>query len=92
MSMDSRRLLPDQWSAPIQMVAGGMIIFLAYEGFELIANTADDVQHPAKTLPRAFYSAVGFVICLYIMVEGVYRFVKKRILQVPLSRKAGPAR
>jgi amino acid transporter len=71
MSIDADRLLPDQWSAPVQMIAGGMIIFLAYEGFELIANTADDVQTPDKTLPRAFYSAVGFVICLYIMVAAV---------------------
>jgi amino acid transporter len=71
MSVDTHRLLPDQWSSPIQMIAGGMIIFLAYEGFELIANTAEDVQNPNKTLPRAFYSAVGFVICLYIMVAAV---------------------
>ena len=71
MSMDNARLLPDQWSAPIQIIAGGMIIFLAYEGFELIANTAADVRNPGKTLPRAFYSAVGFVICLYIMVAAV---------------------
>jgi amino acid transporter len=70
-SIDNQRLLPDQWSSPIQVIAGGMIIFLAYEGFELIANTADDVQNPGKTLPRAFYSAVGFVICLYIMVAAV---------------------
>jgi len=71
MSVDTHRLLPDQWSSPLQMIAGGMIIFLAYEGFELIANTAEDVQNPRKTLPRAFYSAVGFVICLYIMVAAV---------------------
>jgi amino acid transporter len=71
MSMDTNRLLPDQWSGPVQMIAGGMIIFLAYEGFELIANTADDVRNPGKTLPRAFYSAVGFVILLYIMVSAV---------------------
>jgi len=71
MSVDSHRLSPDQWSMPIQIIAGGMIIFLAYEGFELIANTADDVQDPNKTLPRAFYSAVGFVVCLYIMVAAV---------------------
>jgi hypothetical protein len=69
--IDSHRLLPDHWSSPLQMIAGGMIIFLAYEGFELIANTADDIQNPDKTLPRAFYSAVGFVICLYIMVAAV---------------------
>jgi len=71
MTIDNNRLLPDQWSSPIQMIAGGMIIFLAYEGFELIANTADDVKNPYTTLPRAFYSAVGFVICLYIMVAAV---------------------
>ena len=34
----------------------------------------------------------GAALLLAFMVEGVYRFVKKRILQVPLSRKAGPAR
>jgi amino acid transporter len=71
MSMDNNRLLPDQWASPVQMIAGGMIIFLAYEGFELIANTAEDVRNPTQTLPRAFYSAVGFVICLYIMVAAV---------------------
>jgi len=71
MSMDNNRLLPDQWAQPVQMIAGGMIIFLAYEGFELIANTAEDVLNPAQTLPKAFYSAVAFVICLYIMVAAV---------------------
>ncbi|MEJ2728822.1 MAG: APC family permease [Deltaproteobacteria bacterium] len=71
LTIDSNRLYPDQWSVPVQIIAGGMIIFLAYEGFELIANTADDVQDPDKTLPRAFYSAVGFVVCLYITVAAV---------------------
>lgn len=70
-TVDPTRLLPAQWSSPLQIVAGGMIIFLAYEGFELIANTADEVQNSDRTLPRAFYAAVGFVICLYIMVAAV---------------------
>jgi amino acid transporter len=71
LTIDSHRLFPGQWSVPVQIVAGGMIIFLAYEGFELIANTADDVQYPDRTLPRAFYSAVGFVVLLYILVAAV---------------------
>jgi amino acid transporter len=58
-------------SNPLQLVAGGMIIFLAYEGFELIANTAKDVKNPSKTLPRAYYSAVIFVIALYILIAYV---------------------
>ena len=62
---------PSEWSPPITLIAGGMIIFLAYEGFELIANTAGDVKNPKKTLPRAFYTAVLFVIGLYVMVSIV---------------------
>jgi amino acid transporter len=64
-------LAPAEWSGPFQLIAGGMIIFLAYEGFELIANTAGNVQNPERTLPRAYFSAVGFVILLYVLVSGV---------------------
>jgi amino acid transporter len=69
--IDWSRLAPAAWSSSLNLVAGGMIIFLAYEGFELIANTAQDVRDPAKTLPRAFYASVGFVILLYILVAAV---------------------
>jgi len=48
-----------------------MIIFVAYEGFELIANTAHDVRDAARTLPRAYYIAVGSVIALYVLVALV---------------------
>src|SRR5664280_1190593 len=51
--VSTARLSPDQWSPPLSLVAGGMIVFLAYEGFELIANTAEDVVNPARTLTRA---------------------------------------
>jgi amino acid transporter len=70
-SVNLHRMDPSNWSNSIQLLAGGMIIFLAYEGFELIANTAGDVRNPKKTLPRAYYSAVGFVIALYIFVSAV---------------------
>ena len=69
--IDSARLTPSTWSPPLHLIAGGMIIFLAYEGFELIANTAQDVRNAPKTLPRAFYSSVGFVIVIYVLVAIV---------------------
>jgi len=69
--INGHQLAPSTWPPPLQLLAGGMIIFLAYEGFELIANTAQDVQDPGTTLPRAYYSAVGFVIALYILVALV---------------------
>ena len=69
--IDGARLSPANWPDGIHIVAGGMIIFLAYEGFELIANSAQDVRAPARTLPRAYYTAVGFVILLYVLIAMV---------------------
>jgi amino acid transporter len=65
------RVSTGSWSSSLQLAAGGMIIFLAYEGFELIANTAHDVRNVARTLPRAYYTAVGFVLVLYVLVSLV---------------------
>ncbi len=70
-SISTDRLAPAQWSAPLSLVAGGMIVFLAYEGFELIANAAEDVADPQRTLPRAFYLTVSLVIVLYVLVAIV---------------------
>ena len=69
--IDGARLAPGAWASPLHLATGGMIIFLAYEGFELIANSARDVRDPHKTLPLAFYSAVGFVIVLYVLIAAV---------------------
>jgi hypothetical protein len=69
--IDAARLAPATWPGPLHIVAGGMIIFVAYEGFELIANSAQDVRSPGRTLPRAFYSAVAFVILLYVLIAVV---------------------
>jgi len=70
-ALEPQRLEPAAWAPPVQVVAGGFLIFLAYEGFELIANAAQDTKHPDKTLPRAYYSSVLFVIALYVLVAVV---------------------
>ncbi len=70
-TLEPARLAPAAWADPLTLVAGGMVIFLAYEGFELIANTAADVRDPGRTLPRAYFSAVGFVVLLYVAISLV---------------------
>ena len=70
-SVKISQVAPGSWSSALQLAAGGMIIFLAYEGFELMANTAEDVRDAALTLPRAYYTAVWFVIGLYVLVSFV---------------------
>lgn len=71
LGVSTARLGPDQWSPPLSLVAGGMIVFLAYEGFELIANAAEDVDDPGPTLTRAYYISVLSVIVLYVLVAVV---------------------
>ena len=46
------QIAPGSWSPPLQLAAGGMIIFVAYEGFELIANTAHDVRDGGRCRAR----------------------------------------
>jgi len=65
------RVLPASWPGMLPLLAGGMLIFLAYEGFELMANAAEDVRDPKRTLPLAFLTAVLFVILLYVLVSLV---------------------
>jgi amino acid transporter len=70
-SVNTGHLQPSTWTPILSLVAGGMIIFVAYEGFELIANAAEDVKNPSKTLPRAYYISVIFVIILYVLISIV---------------------
>ncbi len=69
--VDTAKMVPSTWGDPLSLVVGGMVIFVAYEGFELIANAGADVRNPRRTLPWAFYSCVGFVILLYILVAAI---------------------
>lgn len=69
--IDAARLTPSTWPGSMHIIAGGMLIFLAYEGFELIANSAQDVRDPTSTLPRAYFTAVGFVVVLYVLIAIV---------------------
>ncbi|MEC7263098.1 MAG: APC family permease [Bacteroidota bacterium] len=65
------QLSPANWETPLKLLTGGMVIFVAYEGFELIANAAPDMENPEKNIPRAYYISVIFVILLYIIIAVV---------------------
>ncbi len=61
----------ENWESPLQLVAAGMVIFVAYEGFELIANSAPDIAKPKKNIPQSYYISVIFVILLYLAIAVV---------------------
>ncbi|NQY07318.1 MAG: APC family permease [Flavobacteriaceae bacterium] len=62
------QLSPENWESSFKLLTAGMVIFVAYEGFELIANAAPDIVNPQKNIPRAYFWSVIFVIALYIII------------------------
>ncbi len=69
--VDTARFAPATWGDNFTVVAAGMVIFVAYEGFELIANSAAEIRRPQQTLPRVYYGSVILVIILYVLVALV---------------------
>lgn len=65
------QLRPSGWADPLNLVTGGMVIFIAYEGFELIANSVPDMKQPERNVKRAYFISVGFVIVLYMAIAVV---------------------
>jgi len=61
------RLEPAAWAPPNAIVSSGMLGFLAYEGFELIANASDDIADPKRTLPIGFLGSVVLAIVVYVL-------------------------
>lgn len=65
------QLAPAQWAAPVNLLAGGMVIFVAYEGFELIANIAPNIDNAKRNTPLAYYISVIGVVVIYICIAVI---------------------
>lgn len=47
---------------------GAASVFMAYEGFQLLAYDYDDIRDPDRNLPRAVLSAIAAVVVIYVLV------------------------
>lgn len=65
---DPLRLAPLDNVGVSGMLLGSSVIFLAYEGFELLPYDYDDIKNPQRTLPLALYASVAVVAAVYIVV------------------------
>lgn len=65
------RLGPSSWVGPVDIFVTGMLIFLSYEGFELIANASPRVTDRGRTLPVAFFGSVIVAMLLYTSIVVV---------------------
>ncbi len=62
------RLSPADWVSAPQIVAAGMLVFISYEGFELIANVSDQVRDKEKNLSYAYFGSVITAMIFYMFI------------------------
>jgi amino acid transporter len=61
-------LVLSQWPPFYNIISAAAIVFLAYQGFSLITNTAEDMENPIKTVPKALFVSISIVIIIYVAV------------------------
>jgi amino acid transporter len=47
------------------------LLYVTYEGFGVVTNSADDMADPAKELPRAMFTALGVVVVVYVVISSI---------------------
>jgi APA family basic amino acid/polyamine antiporter len=47
------------------------LIFIAFEGYEIIAQTREEIVAPARTIPLAIFTSIGIACLLYVAVAIV---------------------
>jgi amino acid transporter len=67
-AFSSSVLTPLANKGPGGVLWGSAVIFMAYEGFELLPYDYEDIEKPNRTLPLALYLSVAAVIALYVLV------------------------
>ncbi len=67
-SLSAERLSPLDDNGLLGVFLGASLIFVAYEGFELLPFDYDDLDDPPRTLPRALFLSVGIVAFAYVAV------------------------
>ncbi len=62
------RLSPLDDEGVLGVFLGAGVIFVAYEGFELLPYDYEDIDRPKRTLPLALYFSVAVVALIYVLV------------------------
>jgi amino acid transporter len=65
---DVQQFFTTQKGQITDIVLASGIVFMSFEGFGLVANTAEDIKNPGKNLPRALFLSVLIVMLIYALV------------------------
>ncbi|MBU7022781.1 MAG: APC family permease, partial [Theionarchaea archaeon] len=54
-----------------KVITAAALIFVAYEGFELLTYDLEDIDHPRRNLPRAIWISIPVVTVVYMVIAFV---------------------
>lgn len=64
-------LLPVFDQGPGSVFVAGAMVFVAFEGFQLITNAVCEMRHPDRDTPRGIYGSVAITTVIYLLVAFV---------------------
>ena len=71
LSLRSARLLPVFDEGAGGLLMGAALIFVAYEGFELLPNAINEMRNPERNLRRGIYLSIVITAVVYVIVALV---------------------
>jgi amino acid transporter len=66
-SLSSLAALTDGVTVPAVLIAAS-VTFVAYEGFQLVINAVDEMDRPARNIPRTIYAAIALATTIYVVI------------------------
>lgn len=66
------------------LVAAMGLTFIAFEGYEIIVQTGEEVKNPKRNIPKAIFISLGVVVALYCLMG----FVAVSATQAPAGEQA----
>ena len=70
-TVDATRFRPLFDRGTSSVLLGGALIFVAYEGFQLITNAVTETQDPERNIPRGIYGSIAITSFIYIAIAVV---------------------
>lgn len=66
---DFSRLSTEGSPEGLGLITGAALLYVTYQGFGVVTTASGSMANPKKELPRAMYSALIIVACIYVLVS-----------------------
>lgn len=70
-TIDTGRFVPLFDQGRSSVLLGGALIFVAYEGFQLITNAVNETRNPDRNIPRGIYGSIVITSTIYIAIAVI---------------------